>query len=63
MKTDKFLYFHEIASICGVSAKTLRKMIKAHSNKDISALETKRGTGTYFYTKNEVEILLTAFSK
>ena len=62
MKKDKFMYFYEIAEIYGVSTKTLRKRIEAHPDKNVSILKTKRGTGTYFYTKAEAEILLSAFS-
>ena len=62
MKTkDNFMYFKELADIFNVSTKTLRKMIKTHPNENISKLASKRGTGTYFYNKNEINLLFTNF--
>ena len=60
MKTESnFMYFKELAAIFGVSTQTFRKMIKSNTN--TSKLGSKRGTGTYFYNKEEIALLFNNF--
>jgi DeoR/GlpR family transcriptional regulator of sugar metabolism len=59
---NDFMYFKELAVAFGISPQTLRKKIKAHSDKNISKFASKRGTGTYFYTKEEIKLLFYTFS-
>ena len=57
------MYFKELAAIFGVSTITLRKKIKSHPDKNISKLGSKRGTGTYFYDREEITLMFSTFSK
>ena len=61
MKTRDFMYFCELAYAMGISPQTLRKKIKSHPNKSVSKLASKKGTGTYFYTNDEIKLLFTTF--
>ena len=64
MKTEvDFMYFKELAAVFGVSTNTLRKMIKANPNENVQKLGSKRGTGTYFYNKEEIYLLFNTFKK
>jgi hypothetical protein len=55
------MLFKEIAQILNLSERTLRKLIKLSVNAEIKQLAFKRGTGTYFYTGKEVQLIMKNF--
>jgi hypothetical protein len=55
------MYFCELAYTMGLSPQTLRKKIKTHPDLEINKLASKRGTGTYFYTNDEIKLLFSTF--
>jgi len=57
-----FMYFKELAAVFGISTQTLRKKIKQHPDWKINKFASKRGSGTYFYTNDEVKLLFDTFS-
>ena len=57
------MLFKELAALFYVSENTLRKWIKSSKNEDVRVFGAKRGTGTFFYSEKEVEILLKEFKK
>ena len=57
------MYFKELAAIFGVSTQTLRKMIKTSPEESIRKLGNKKGTGTFFYDKDEISLLFEVFLK
>ena len=63
MNQNKLMYFHEIASILGICPKTLRTLIRAHSDKSLIAMCQKKGSGSYFYNAHEVQLILSTFNK
>ena len=62
MKKRDFMYFKELAACLAISPATLRKKIKAHSDSEVSKLASKKGTGTYFYSKDEIKLLFGVFA-
>jgi hypothetical protein len=52
------MLFKELAAMYSVSCNTFRKMLRASDNEKIRALGQKRGTGSYFYNRKEVDFLL-----
>jgi len=56
------MYFKELAAIFGISPQTLRKKIRSCSDNNLSNLRFKRGTGTYFYTKEETDLIFQTFN-
>lgn len=62
-QSNSFMYFYEIAAIFGVSEKTFRKLLKAHSNPEIQKLGNKRGSGSYFYKEDEIQLILSEIKK
>jgi predicted transcriptional regulator len=62
-RENSFMYFYEIADMLGLSTQTFRKIIKKHPKEDIRKLASKKGTGTYFYTNEEIKLILSEFEK
>lgn len=58
MTIEKPMLFKELAAMFQVSENTLRKWIKNSENEAVRSIPAKRGSGTYFYNANEVQILI-----
>ena len=58
MTIEKPMLFKELAAMFGVSEHTLRKWISNSKNEYVRAIPSKRGSGTYYYSVKEAEILL-----
>ena len=56
------MFFYEIADMFGISAKTLKKKIIEHPNPEINKLCGKKGSGSYFYTNKEIQLLIKEFN-
>jgi len=52
------MLFKELAAMFFVSENTLRKWIRNSKNDEVRAIPAKRGSGTYFYSAKEVQILI-----
>ena len=58
---NSFMFFYEIANMFGISAKTLKKKISEHANPEINKLNGKKGSGSYFYNNEEIQLLIKEF--